>query len=110
MAFLIKASGSGRCFLFQYYQLSLSRVNQKYGGLGFCPAFCMPLTISKHERLGVWISENKKTEYVTLWYKEKWKDKKGKADSIRVVDDCKIVNGKIAELDEKIQHFPAAKK
>jgi len=56
------------------------------------------------------ISENKKTEYVTLWYKEKWMDKKGKADSIRVVDDCKIVNGKIAELDEKIQHFPVAKK
>jgi len=27
MAFLIKASVSGRCFLFQYYQLSLSRVN-----------------------------------------------------------------------------------
>jgi hypothetical protein len=56
------------------------------------------------------ISENKKTEYVTMWYKEKWVDKKGKADSMRVVDDCKIVNGKIAELDEKIQHFPAAKK
>jgi hypothetical protein len=67
----------------------------------------MEVTMSDWESV---ISENKKSEYVTLWYKEKWVDKKGKADSIRVVDDCKIVNGKIAELDEKIQHFPAAKK
>jgi len=67
----------------------------------------MEVTMSDWESV---ISENKKAEYVTMWYKEKWVDKKGKADSIRVVDDCKIVNGKIAELDEKIQHFPVAKK
>lgn len=67
----------------------------------------MEITMNDWESV---ISEDKKTEYVTLWYKEKWMDKKGKADSMRVVDDCKIVNGKIAELDEKTQHFPAAKK
>jgi hypothetical protein len=55
------------------------------------------------------ISKDKKTEYVTLWYKQIWTDTKGKTDSMSVIDDAKIVNGKIVELDEKIQHFPAKK-
>ena len=55
------------------------------------------------------ISKDKKDEYVTLWYKEISTDKKGKTDSISVVDDLKIVNGKIAEIDQKIQHFPTKK-
>jgi hypothetical protein len=62
--------------------------------------------------MGDWesvISKDKKTEYVTMWYKQKWTDKKGKTDSLAIVDDAKIVNGKIVELDEKIQHFPAKK-
>ncbi|MBK8521984.1 MAG: hypothetical protein WAT20_11400 [Ferruginibacter sp.] len=62
--------------------------------------------------MGDWesvISKDKKTEYVTMWYKQIWTDKNGKTDSLSVIDDCKIVNGKIAELDEKIQHFPAKK-
>ncbi|MBL0357692.1 MAG: hypothetical protein IPP72_12780 [Chitinophagaceae bacterium] len=56
------------------------------------------------------ISADKKEEWVTLWYKEVKTDKKGKTDSVSVVDDCKIENGKIVVLDEKIQHFPAPKK
>ena len=62
--------------------------------------------------MGDWesvISKDKKTEYVTLWYKQIMTDKKGKTDSLGVVDDAKIVNGKIAELDEKIQHYPVKK-
>jgi hypothetical protein len=55
------------------------------------------------------ISADKKDEYVTMWYKEAWKDDKGKADSLNIVDDCKMKNGKMIELDEKIQHFPAKK-
>ncbi|MEO6718733.1 MAG: hypothetical protein ABIN67_00160 [Ferruginibacter sp.] len=55
------------------------------------------------------ISKDKKDEYVTLWYKEVSTDKKGKTDSIGVIDDLKIVNGKIVELDQKIQHYPAKK-
>ena len=55
------------------------------------------------------ISKDKKTEYVTLWYKEITTDKKGKTDSLSIVDDLKIENGKIVELDQKIQHFPAKK-
>lgn len=63
-------------------------------------------------KMGDWesvISKDKKTEYVTLWYRQIWTDKKGKTDSLAVIDDCKIVNGKIVELDEKIQHFPVKK-
>jgi hypothetical protein len=55
------------------------------------------------------ISKDKKTEYVTMWYKQIMTDKKGKTDSLGIVDDCKIVNGKIVELDEKLQHFPIKK-
>ncbi len=63
--------------------------------------------------MGDWesvISKDKKKEYVTLWYKEINTDKKGKTDSLSIVDDLRIVNGKIVELDQKIQHFPAKKK
>ena len=55
------------------------------------------------------ISEDKKQEWVTLWYTESWTDKKGVSDSLALVNDLKIENGKIALLDEKIQHFPAKK-
>lgn len=55
------------------------------------------------------ISADKKDEWVTLWYKQVWKDKNGKMDSLNVIDDCKMQNGKIIELDEKIQHSAAKK-
>ena len=56
------------------------------------------------------ISADKKVEYVTMWYKQAWTDAKGVKDSLNVIDDCKMANGKMIELDEKIQHFPAKKK
>lgn len=56
------------------------------------------------------ISADKKEEWVTLWYKQVMTDKKGKTDSLAVINDCKIEKGKIVVLDEKIQHFPAEKK
>lgn len=52
------------------------------------------------------ISADKKNEWVTLWYKQRWKDAKGVADSMNVVDDVRIENGKMVELDEKVSHFP----
>lgn len=55
------------------------------------------------------ISADKKDEYVTLWYKQSWKDAKGVADSVSVINDCKMKNGKMIELDEKVQHFPKKK-
>lgn len=55
------------------------------------------------------ISKDKKDEYVTIWYVQITTDKKGKVDSIVEVNDMKIVNGKIAELDETIRHFKVKK-
>lgn len=55
------------------------------------------------------ISSDKKDQWVTVWYKQINTHKDGKIDSVGVVDDCKIVNGKIVVLDEKIQHLPAKK-
>ncbi len=56
------------------------------------------------------ISKDKKEEWVTLWYKQINTNKNGKVDSMSVVDDVKIENGKITVLDEKSRKFPAAKK
>ncbi|MEI8058633.1 MAG: hypothetical protein WCG67_00645 [Ferruginibacter sp.] len=56
------------------------------------------------------ISADKKEEWVTMWYKEIKTTLAGKVDSLAIVNDCKIMNGKIVLLDEKIRHFAAAKK
>ena len=55
------------------------------------------------------ISADKKDEWVTMWYKQAWKNERGVADSVAVVDDCKMHNGKMIELDEKVQRYPAKK-
>ncbi|UEG50986.1 hypothetical protein LK994_05795 [Ferruginibacter lapsinanis] len=49
------------------------------------------------------ISKDKKLEYVSLWYKQINTDMKGKVDSMICMDDAKIVNGKIVELEEKVR-------
>jgi hypothetical protein len=54
-------------------------------------------------------SKDGKQEYVSLWYKQKWQDQKGNWDSVICMDDMKIVNGKIATLDEKTRRFPKKK-
>lgn len=53
-------------------------------------------------------SKDGKKEYVSLWYNEKWEDQKGKMDSVSVMDDLEIKNGKIISIDQKIRHFPKA--
>jgi hypothetical protein len=55
------------------------------------------------------ISKDKKDEFVTIWYYQTTTDKKGKVDSIAMINDMKIVNGKIIELDEYTRHFPVKK-
>lgn len=54
-------------------------------------------------KMGDWesvISKDKKEEWVTLWYTQKWEDMKGKKDSAAFIDDLKIKDGKIVRLDE----------
>ncbi|CAN5178718.1 hypothetical protein BH23BAC1_BH23BAC1_47580 [soil metagenome] len=50
-------------------------------------------------------AKNKSEEWVSLWYKEIVHNNDGKIDSVSVMDDIKIENGKIAVLDQKIRHF-----
>ena len=49
---------------------------------------------------------DQKDTWVTLWYVEKWTDKKGKTDSLYYTDDVKLRNGKILVYDEKIRRYP----
>lgn len=56
------------------------------------------------------INNDKTEEWVTVFYKQIWTDKKGKTDSLSVTDDAKIEKGKIVLLDQKTQHFPVVKK
>ncbi|TXI32336.1 MAG: hypothetical protein E6Q58_04130 [Niabella sp.] len=46
------------------------------------------------------ISKDKKDEYVTLWYTQHFEMMNGKKDSIDIVDDLKMKDGKIIGLDE----------
>ncbi len=46
------------------------------------------------------VSKDKKDEWVTLWYRQKWEDSKGKMDSADVINDLKMKDGKIIRLDE----------
>jgi hypothetical protein len=55
------------------------------------------------------ISKDKKDEFVTIWYVQKSTDKKGKVDSLALINDMKIANGKIIELDEYTRHFKVKK-
>jgi hypothetical protein len=51
------------------------------------------------------ISKDKNEEYVTIWYKEIWEDMKGNKDSASKVNDIKMKNGKITELDEYTRKY-----
>lgn len=55
------------------------------------------------------VSKDKKDEWVTMWYTEVMTDKTGKIDSLACINDARLVNGKIAELNEYTRHFPAKK-
>ncbi len=55
------------------------------------------------------ISRDGKDQWITMWYKQITTDKKGKTDSLEVINDAKFVNGKIVILDEYIQHLAAKK-
>jgi hypothetical protein len=54
-------------------------------------------------------SKDGKQEYVSMWYTQKTQDQKGNWDSVVCMDDMKIVNGKIATLDEKRRKLPKKK-
>ncbi|MBS1510113.1 MAG: hypothetical protein JST86_04685 [Bacteroidetes bacterium] len=59
-------------------------------------------------KMGDWESVKSadgKEEWVTLWYRQYVTDKKGMVDSAAVINDAKMVNGKIVELHESSHHL-----
>jgi len=93
---------------FDYYQAKLSKDSLK-ASLTQQRAMYGSIKIKMDDWESV-ISADKKEEWVTLWYHQYQTDKKGNTDSLGVVDDLKIMNGKIVVLDEKIQHLGPPKK
>jgi hypothetical protein len=100
---LAAATGDSLQLDFDLYQAKLSRDSaMKF----FADARNMytDLTITMHDYVSV-VSADKTYEWVTLWYKQSWKDAKGVADSVNVVNDIRMQNGKMIQLDEKVSHF-----
>jgi hypothetical protein len=92
---------------FDYYQAKMNRDSAMKMFIAQ-RAIYNDLTINMYDYESV-ISEDKKDEWVTIWYKQSWKNEKGVADSLAIIDDCKMKNGKMIELDEHIQHYPVKK-
>lgn len=46
------------------------------------------------------VSKNKKDEYVTIWYRQYNEGNDGTKDSVDIINDVKMKNGKIIQLDE----------
>lgn len=90
-----------------YADMVLSRDSLKAMVANFRNSYSS-LHIDMHDFESV-ISKDKKVAYVTMWYVEKFTDKAGKTDSIATINDLKIQNGKITELDEAVRHFPVKK-
>ena len=93
---------------FDYYQAKLSKDSLKTT-LAHQRAMYKSIKIKMDDWESV-ISADKKEEWVTLWYHQYQTDTKGNTDSLGVVDDLKIMNGKIVVLDEKMQHLGPPKK
>lgn len=55
------------------------------------------------------ISKDKKDEWVTMWYDQTVTDKNGVAVTKALINDVKLVNGKIVEIDEATRLLPPAK-
>lgn len=100
---LAAMTGDSIALDFDHYQAKLSRDSaMKF----FTDARNMykELTITMHDYVSV-ISADKKMEWVTLWYKQNWVDTKGVADSANIINDIRMENGKMVQLDEKMSHF-----
>ena len=46
------------------------------------------------------ISKDKSEEWVTIWYTQSWETQKGVKDSLGVINDLKLKDGKITRLYE----------
>ncbi|MCQ6958457.1 hypothetical protein [Mucilaginibacter aquariorum] len=56
------------------------------------------------------ISKDKSEEWVSLWYKQKWQNEKGKTDSLQMYNDIQLKNGKLIKWVDYSRHYaPQAK-
>lgn len=55
------------------------------------------------------IAADKSEEWVTLWYKQTWKNDKGVADSLSIINDIQLKNGKMVRLEEKASRYQVKK-
>jgi hypothetical protein len=51
------------------------------------------------------VSKTDKDQWVTIWYKQTFIDLKGKTDSMEVINDFQMKDGRIATLNEYVRHF-----
>ncbi|MCW3080562.1 hypothetical protein [Segetibacter sp.] len=53
------------------------------------------------------VNKKKTEEWVTVWYTQYWETPQGKTDSLAIVNDAKVKDGKVVKWNEYIRHFPA---
>lgn len=99
--------GDSVYFDFDNYQAKLSHDSAMNMFKSMRPQY-NDLKVTMYDYVSV-ISGDKSEEWVTFWYKQWWKNDKGVADSMNVVNDIKLKNGKMIELDEKVSRFQAKK-
>jgi hypothetical protein len=101
------AFGDSVSWRFDYFDKKVSKDTLKAMFKNFRAGF-KKIEIRMHDWESV-ISKDKKEQYVSLWYTQVMEDNKGKIDSVYTMNDLKIENGKISELDEKFRQFPKKK-
>ena len=103
---------------FDYFADSIEFIADKFHFLGkkdSLMAIMMPMradAATMSLQPDTWLTAyypDKGDTWVTIWSTQKWTDKKGKTDSLYLVDDVLIKNGKIAQIDEKQRMFPEPK-
>jgi len=103
---------------FEYFADSIEFIMDKFHFVGTKDSLLAMMTpmraqvASMSVQPDTWITTyypDQKDTWVTVWSTQKWTDKKGKTDSVYLVDDILIKNGKIREVDEKQREFPVPK-
>ena len=106
-ATLTSLTGDSLDVTFDYFHSKMSRDSAtKFFTVG--RAMYSDLTVSMNDYESV-ISADKKDEWVTIWYKENSKDNKGVADSMSIINDIKMKDGKMIILNEMTSHYPKKK-
>ena len=103
---------------FDYFADSIEFIADKFHFVGKKDSLVAIMTPMRAEVVSMsvqpdtWLTAyypDKKETWVTVWSTQKWTDKKGKMDSIYIVDDILIKDDKILQVDEKQRQYPVPK-